>query len=437
MEWIEIGLIGMGVAWESLLAPSVIGWGPVLVGIAMMAARARRLSLRTPLDWPVLALAAMGGASALVTPLPSVAHPHLMRFGAGLAAFYGLVYWARESRARLRLAATGITIGGLALALLAPFVVRWNLTKGAFIPSSAYRHFVLLVPDAVHPNTMAALMVLLGPLALASLLCRPHPSSGRTWTPARALAGVAGPAMALVLVLTKSRGGYIAGTLGALAVVWLSSRRRLALVATVLVIAGAACFIFAAAAHTPDAATQGAADPSTWEFRQLVWRTAVWMIGDFPFTGVGMGAFNRAARALYAFDEEQNPGAHNLYLQIAVDLGLPGLIAMLSVLGLTLWLAWIAMQRFTERGNAELRALAIGTLAGIAALMIHGLVDVTMWGTRAGCVPWLVIGLVASLHAEAGQATEIDRGYTLTESARTGAVKPSVLRRATKALRLP
>jgi len=60
-----------------------------------------------------------------------------------------------------------------------------------------------------------------------------------------------------------------------------------------------------------------------------------------------------------------------------------------------------AMRRFTRRGDSPLRAEAAGALAGLIALMTHGLVDISVWGTRGGFVPWAVMGLAAALYSVA------------------------------------
>lgn len=56
------------------------------------------------------------------------------------------------------------------------------------------------------------------------------------------------------------------------------------------------------------------------------------MVADFPFTGAGMGTFNDVGALLYPFYEVNNPGTHNWYLQVGVDLGIPGLITLLVAL---------------------------------------------------------------------------------------------------------
>ena len=67
------------------------------------------------------------------------------------------------------------------------------------------------------------------------------------------------------------------------------------------------------------------------------WRAAVWMLGEHPFTGVGMGAYRTEfipaktallRRGVAVFDEQVNivfANAHNELLEVAAETGWPGL----------------------------------------------------------------------------------------------------------------
>ncbi len=111
-----------------------------------------------------------------------------------------------------------------------------------------------------------------------------------------------------------------------------------------------------------------------------------------------MGTFNDVAVRLYPFPDVPDPGAHNLALQVGVDLGIPGLIAYLAILLLTLFMGLSSIAKLDRLADIPLWAMSIGLFAGISALLFHGLVDITVWGTRAAFVPWLVIGLITAVH---------------------------------------
>ena len=62
----------------------------------------------------------------------------------------------------------------------------------------------------------------------------------------------------------------------------------------------------------------------------------MYALQDFVFTGIGIGNFNLVIPQLYPYitipPGVDIPHAHNLLLQIGLDLGLPGLIAYLGLL---------------------------------------------------------------------------------------------------------
>jgi putative inorganic carbon (HCO3(-)) transporter len=110
-----------------------------------------------------------------------------------------------------------------------------------------------------------------------------------------------------------------------------------------------------------------------------------------------MGTFKQVANALYPFflagPDADVPHAHNLALQVAVDLGLPGLIAWLALFGLVIVGAWQVYRHGRASGAGTLAGLGAGLLASQVALIVHGLTDAATWGTRPAVVVWAIWGL--------------------------------------------
>jgi len=397
---IGIALVGLGVVWQNVFPASPWGWAAMAAGLLVGIVARQICPARTPLDAPALLLALMGGVSLWATAFPETTWAQVARLWSGLVGCYAVLWWA-NSRARLTWMAYGLVAAGAGLALLSFVMVRWSQTKLFLIPETLYTPFPLLASDAVHPNTMASAMVLLLPLPLALLtspLDKTNSLARYRWLRPAMLA-IATLLMGGVLLLTKSRGGYLAAAAGTLALLWLSGRRKLALALLVVcVIVGGWLLGFSGSGETTSELLDQSVDPSTMAFRLNVWRTALWMLADFPFTGVGMGTFNDVAALLYPFYETQNPGTHNVYLQAGVDLGLPGLIAYLAFLGLIVWMGRQAARDFEKAGPSGLRAVAVSCLSGMIALLVHGLVDNTTWNTRAAFLPWLVMGTLAALY---------------------------------------
>jgi len=61
-----------------------------------------------------------------------------------------------------------------------------------------------------------------------------------------------------------------------------------------------------------------------------LWRDGIRIIQDYPITGVGIDNFRPVSFKLYNNDKKLAP--HNIYIQAASELGLPGLIIFLSIL---------------------------------------------------------------------------------------------------------
>jgi putative inorganic carbon (HCO3(-)) transporter len=91
-----------------------------------------------------------------------------------------------------------------------------------------------------------------------------------------------------------------------------------------------------------------------------------------------MGTFSQVANAMYPFflagPDADIPHAHNLFLQVAVDLGLPGLVAWLASLLLVILASWqVYRQGWTVGQSARLPYLA-----GLGAVIVWAVWGVVM-----------------------------------------------------------
>jgi putative inorganic carbon (HCO3(-)) transporter len=75
-----------------------------------------------------------------------------------------------------------------------------------------------------------------------------------------------------------------------------------------------------------------------------VWSRAIYGIQDFPFTGMGMNAFRKVVPVPYPLftvsPDVDIRHAHNEFLQAALDLGIPGLIAFITLYIGAFWMLW-------------------------------------------------------------------------------------------------
>ena len=120
------------------------------------------------------------------------------------------------------------------------------------------------------------------------------------------------------------------------------------------------------------------------------WKTSVQLIEKYPLTGIGLGRFRHEYQLHGPSDMYHKPyHAHNIYLQIAVEHGIPSLILFFWMLFL------IFRQLFTLRRSDEFWRLGlfIGGSGFLISALIYGLADHILH-QRSLLVFWFVIGLI-------------------------------------------
>jgi len=87
--------------------------------------------------------------------------------------------------------------------------------------------------------------------------------------------------------------------------------------------------------------------------------------------------------------------AHNELLQVAIDLGIPGLVAYIA-----LWAGFIrtTWRVYTWSPDEQTRRLVLGIAAGLLAHQIFGLTDAFMLGTKPGIVMWILMGIITGIY---------------------------------------
>jgi len=410
LPWLE--LLALAIAAPLLIFPTTRpAWTAAsLVVLALLYLL--RLSVRrepwpvTPFNGALLLFALTIPVAVWASALPELTLPKLTGLILGLAAFRAIAFFVQDRRTLL-LAVAAFALIGLGIwavgflgagwsakfAWLAPLVRRLPRALTA-LPGS---------PDSgINANQLAGAVVLYLPVALALAVGWWRQRRLILALLAAILAGIAG----VTLILTQSRSGWMGSAAGIAGLVmlagWATGRRRVQIVAVVaplaLIAAGvavvlsqpelAARFINTSGQTTEEISLSG---------RPEIWSRALYAIQDFSFTGTGLGTFRRVVNLLYPLftisPDTDIAHAHNIFLQVAVDLGLPGLIAYLAGLWIALCVAWGA----AKRSRGMLRGLALGLLAGLVALHIYGLTDAIALGAKPNLAFWMALGLIAAL----------------------------------------
>jgi O-antigen ligase len=96
------------------------------------------------------------------------------------------------------------------------------------------------------------------------------------------------------------------------------------------------------------------------------------LVQDFPLVGTGGGSFYSSFIRYRSPRTGYIDHAHNDFVEVASDFGLPGLAILGSLVALTLWTAL----RILAKRNSDLpRGVAFGVAMSVVALLIHSAVD--------------------------------------------------------------
>jgi putative inorganic carbon (hco3(-)) transporter len=354
-------------AFTGILIVSPQAWFPVLgsLRIALVAAAVaiaaelmdravrRRPMRKTPLAI-VLAFTLVGWAVVTI-PLsywPGGSVTALTEHFLKAIAFFWLIGTVVTTEHRLRLFVWVLVFSSIPLSVTA----LQNYASGTFLitPDGAMPRIAGYAGGsglAANPNDLALMLNLLIPFAAAQLV------TGRSVTQRL----VAGSALLLGIagvIVTFSRAGFLAlAALGVVGILAMARRRPLASVAAVVVLAAGSAML--PQGYFERLSTITNIESDTTGSAQGRWNDAAVAMGVVarnPVTGVGLN------QNVLALNEQRGPTwreVHNVYLQYAVDLGIPGLALFLAL--------FVALFRTAGRVRRDARAnLAHRPLATIA-----------------------------------------------------------------------
>ncbi len=427
--WPPLGLVllAMAVPFGSLrslqLGPAQVGGEEAVLAVTTAAYLARQLARRSlQITWPAFAGAGLVLLGAMLlsflpaTSLALAAKEMLKWVELWLAAVLviNLVDWRSALMVVLALLAAGAAEG---LHGLYQFFAQ--VGPPGFVLMG---RFMRAAGTFAQPNPYGGYLGLTLPLAVGLVLTAwPGKAREDTWLPARIVWGAAVASAALIaggVLASWSRGAWVGAAAGVAAVVaargggWL--RGVVALGLTGLLV----CLLLFGRVPLPGALEERfsglLADLTTFDVRDVEvndtnfavveraahWQAALGMFSDHPWTGVGLGNYPEAY-AQYALPRWPDPlgHAHNYFLNVAAEAGLPGLAAYLLWVGAGLWVAVLAVRR--SRGLWQ--GVALGALGMWVHLNVHNLFD-NLYVHGMGIHIGLLLGLAAWLVADRARA---------------------------------
>lgn len=252
----------------------------------------------------------------------------------------------------------------------------------------------------VNPNHFAGLLELLLPLAVTMTIASRMKALGRVLLIYATLVMLAG------LVLTFSRGGWLAALFGLLCALIALARTRdyrwPALIAIAVVGLGATGVLLRSSTMKKRLAMSYDLDPKARNSRPNIWRATVAMWQDHRWLGVGPAHFNerfKKYRTHWAHGEPER--AHNDYLNALADWGVAGTAVAALPWFLLAWGVHRTLRQVKrDPGSIEVKrsgryAFVLGASAGLAALLAHSVTDFNFHipGNAMVAVTWM--GLLA------------------------------------------
>ena len=240
-----------------------------------------------------------------------------------------------------------------------------------------------------NPNVLAEMLVLLLPFPLARMLFSRHGDTRIGYASCLLLS-------LICLVFTWSRGGWLAAMLAIAVFLLIQSRHAVAKLLAALLALPSVIALLPQSIVTRFCSSFDITDSSI-AYRFGIFRGVENLLADCFVGGIGLGeAAFRRIYPLYALQAiEEAPHTHNLYTQLAVSLGITGLLFFFTVLLLFLrhCFSYFADSRFDD---PKLRFAAVAGFSGICGFLLMGFFDYVFYNYRIFLLFWLILGLTSA-----------------------------------------
>jgi O-antigen ligase len=289
----------------------------------------------------------------------------------------------------------GILLGALQVSSPDPLGSPWYLYEET--------NFGVATGFFANANHMADLLVITLPF-LAAVLARAGRSGRNVQRYSAAVALVAGAALVIAvgIALNGSLAGYGLAVPVFLASAMIMLPRRSGALRWMPALSGilliAAVGWLATTPLSSESALRSNAQTSV-QSREEILRTSAKAAADFMPLGSGIGSFQRVY-ALYEDHDRLDPTtyvnhAHNDYVELALETGLPGLVV------LALFLAWWARAALQAWRPANSDAYARAASVASTAILIHSLVDFPLRTAAIGACLAMCLALLIRRRQEA------------------------------------
>lgn len=211
------------------------------------------------------------------------------------------------------------------------------------------------------------------------------------------------------IMVTFSRAGYLAFAAGLFAISCFRSKTMtvLAILGTVIIIMNPALLpegiryrmaqtfekhhTSEEVVETEYSSSSESLDDSATE-RLKVWKGAIQMVKDHPIFGIGYYMFE--SKILHYWPGSKSHDAHNNYLLIAAEMGIPGILAFLWLIWRIFWNVWVYYRKTHDSFG---KGLSLALLGGIPSLFISNIYGSRFNYLEVSAYLWILTALIMRL----------------------------------------
>jgi hypothetical protein len=241
-----------------------------------------------------------------------------------------------------------------------------------------------------HWTTYSESLQLIGSVALGLFVALPRKKSREAIILGLAIAGICG-----ALLLTVTRASWLSLLLSGILIAALGLSRRALIVIAACAIPVVLAGLFVLHQKRNVGFFDKKDDSIAW--RQKIWHEGFQLLTSNPrhlAVGVGMDSIKSHWREWDLFEGGKLPMGHmhSDYLELALERGVPTLIAWLILLGVYGWTLWKTQRRVAKENWIE-RGIVLGALGGLLGFMTSGLVHYNWGDSEVVMIFYLIMGL--------------------------------------------
>jgi hypothetical protein len=387
----DLMLVSISIVLWELFPPRP--WLPLLVALFPWILRlvARKFPFhRTLFDLPLLIFLITAGVGVWVAYNRDIAWAKFWLLVGAVFLFYAL---AGQPRENIWIVGGIFVLIGTCITVYFLFTHDWNdyPTKAAFL-TRAGLWWMDVRPDirleGIFPNDAAGVMAVTAPFLTPSVWILWRNKSYKLLV----VTLLAGLLIFTGLLMTTTRGAWLAlGLVMGASILWLLGRHLDTVVsyhrkgiysAVLIILLGLIIWVVLLYPNNSLATNSALLNSNTASTRLSLFPEMLDLIGDFPITGGGLGAFpGLYSQYILNIPYFYLPDGHNIFLDIGLEQGLLGLFALVFIFVGSSWLL-ISSLKTHKLSNDDGYIFLWAIFAGLIVMSLHGSVEDWVYSDR-------------------------------------------------------